>query len=90
MHHVSYELFSVKMVSNIVVKEENARCQHFLLFPQCLQKLNFPKPRKSKVLYIQQFRIYVNAFFSSSASETIFLDGSKFCIDRVEILRYKH
>ena len=25
-------------VENIVGKEENASCQHFLLFPQCFQK----------------------------------------------------
>ena len=27
------------VAENIVGKEENAGCQHFLLFPQCFQKL---------------------------------------------------
>ena len=30
-------------VRNIVVQGENAGYQHFLLFPQCFQKLSFPE-----------------------------------------------
>ena len=34
--------FSLDRVENIVGNEENAGCQHFLLFPQCFQKASFP------------------------------------------------
>ena len=33
--------FLLERVENIVGKEENAGYQHFLLFPQCFQKLSF-------------------------------------------------
>ena len=33
--------FALRMVENIVEKGENAGYQHFLLFPQCFQKLSF-------------------------------------------------
>ena len=34
-------------VENFVGKGENASYQHFLLFPQCFQKLSFPEVFKS-------------------------------------------
>ena len=35
--------FLFNQVENIVGKGENAGYQHFLLFPQCFQKPNFPR-----------------------------------------------
>ena len=35
-------------IENIVGKEENADYQHFLLFPQCIQKLFFLQSVKSR------------------------------------------
>ena len=35
-------------VENILGKEENADCQHFLLFPQCFQKASSSKVIKSR------------------------------------------
>ena len=36
----------LEKVENIVGKGENADYQHFLLFPQCFQKLSFPEVKK--------------------------------------------
>ena len=33
--------FALEKVENIVGRGENAGYQHFLLFPQCFQRLNF-------------------------------------------------
>ena len=38
-------------VENIVGKGENAGYQHFLLFPQCFQKLSFPEVLKFVILW---------------------------------------
>ena len=38
-------------VENIVVKGENAGNQHFLLFPQCFQKLYFPVLLKPVIVW---------------------------------------
>ena len=38
--------FALGRVENIVGKAENAGYQHFLLFPQCFQKLSFPQVLK--------------------------------------------
>ena len=38
------------MIENIVEKEENAGSQHFLLFPQCFQKVFLPPVRKKSSL----------------------------------------
>ena len=35
--------FVLDMIENIVRKEENAGYQHFLLFPQCFEKVFSPK-----------------------------------------------
>ena len=35
-----------RRLENIVGKRENAGDQHFLLFPQCFQKLSFPEVLK--------------------------------------------
>ena len=37
-------------VENIVGKGENAGYQHFLLFPQCFQKLSFPEVIKVGIM----------------------------------------
>ena len=38
-------------VENIVGKEENAGCQHFLLFPQCFQKSSLSGLLKVKIVW---------------------------------------
>ena len=38
--------FDMGRVENLVGKEENAGYQHFLLFPQCFQKLSFVRSLK--------------------------------------------
>ena len=38
-------------VENIVGKGENAGYQHFLLFPQCFQKLSFPGVLKIGIVW---------------------------------------
>ena len=38
-------------VENIVGKAENASYQHFLLFPQCFQKLPFPEVLKVEIVW---------------------------------------
>ena len=41
-------IYDFDRVENIVGKRENAGYQHFLLFPQCFQKLFFPRVFKSR------------------------------------------
>ena len=36
---------------NIVKKGENAGYQHFLLFPQCLEKASFPDTSKGVIVW---------------------------------------
>ena len=43
--------FVLGRVENIVGKGENAGYQHFLLFPQCFQKLSFPEVLKVGILW---------------------------------------
>ena len=38
-------------VENIVGKGENAGYQHFLLFPQCLEKASFPVTSKGIIVW---------------------------------------
>ena len=38
-------------VKNIVGKEENAGFQHFLLFPQCFQKVSFQVSLKHRTMW---------------------------------------
>ena len=39
-------------VENNVEKGENAGYQHFLLFPQCLQKVSFPEASKGVIVWL--------------------------------------
>ena len=49
---VTHELkFMLGRVENIVGKGENAGYQHFLLFPQCFQKLSFPEVLKVVIVW---------------------------------------
>ena len=43
--------FVLVRVENIVGKRENAGYQHFLLFPQCFQKLSFPEVLKVGIVW---------------------------------------
>ena len=43
--------FALEKVENIVVKGENAGYQHFLLFPQCFQKLSFSGSLKVGIVW---------------------------------------
>ena len=43
------KIFVTDWVENNVGKGENAGYQHFLLFPQCLQKAAFPGSLKARV-----------------------------------------
>ena len=42
--------FTFRRIENIVGKGENAGYQHFLLFPQCFQKLSFPEVLKVEIV----------------------------------------
>ena len=42
---------SFDRAENIVGKEENAGCQHFLPFPQCFQKLSFSRSLKVWIVW---------------------------------------
>ena len=44
-------IFVCDRVENIVGKGENAGYQHFLLFPQCLQKASFPGSLKIGIVW---------------------------------------
>ena len=50
--------FELERVENIVGKGENAGYQHFLLFPQCFQKLSFPE--LLKVGSLAAFKTYLD------------------------------
>ena len=41
-------IYVLDRVENIVGKAENAGYQHFLLFPQCFQKLSFSESLKGR------------------------------------------
>ena len=43
--------FVLGRIENIVGKGENAGYQHFLLFPQCFQKLSFPEVLKARIVW---------------------------------------
>ena len=43
--------FDMGMVENIVGKEENAGYQHFLLYPQCFQKVSFSGSLKVGIVW---------------------------------------
>ena len=43
--------FVLGWVENIVEKGENAGYQHFLLFPQCLQKASFSRSLKDEIVW---------------------------------------
>ena len=43
--------FVLGTVENIVGKGENAGFQHFLLFPQCFQKLSFVEVLKAGIVW---------------------------------------
>ena len=43
--------FELGRVENIVGKGQNAGYQHFLLFPQCFQKLFFPEVLKVGIMW---------------------------------------
>ena len=43
--------FVLESVQNIVGKGENAGFQHFLLFPQCFQKLSIPGKLKVGIVW---------------------------------------
>ena len=43
--------FFLGLVENIVGKEENAGYQHFLLFPQCFQKVSFSGSLKVGIVW---------------------------------------
>ena len=43
--------FVLGRIENIVGKGENAGFQHFLLFPQCFQKLSFPEVFKVGIVW---------------------------------------
>ena len=44
-------IFVCDRVENIIGKEENAGYQHFLLFPQCFQKLSFSGSLKLGIVW---------------------------------------
>ena len=43
--------FMLEREENIVEKGENAGYQHFLLFPQCFQKLSYPEVLKVGIVW---------------------------------------
>ena len=45
------EICFKKRVENIVEKRENAGYQHFLLFPQCFQKVSFSRSLKFEIVW---------------------------------------
>ena len=49
--------FVLGRVENIVGKRENAGYQHFLLFPQCFQKLSSPEVLKVRIVWYRVNKI---------------------------------
>ena len=57
---ICFTVYVYDRVENIVGKGENAGYQHFLLFPQCFQKVFFLRVVKSRDCAVKSWCYYLN------------------------------
>ena len=71
-----------KQVENTVGKGEIARCEQFLLFPQCFQKACFPGASKGVIVWG-----WVNASVKNiKVGQPVNADQSIFCISKKHVI----